>query len=121
VLEHVDARDRVEPFGDQRRAVAFFEMTDAKLEAGVIAERGARARGARLIRLDADDALRDVEEAAAHRADANAHLQHPLSDVRPKQVEDVCLIPVCFAHRFQIVRGEAMLGLCKPSIDHLLP
>ena len=96
-------------------------MADAKLEVRVIAERGQRAGGARLVRLDADDVLRDVEEAAAHRADAGAHLEDALADVRAKHVEDVRLIPVRFAHRFQIVRGEAMLGLCEPSIDHWLP
>ena len=68
------------------------------------------------IRLDPDHHLGDIDQAAGHRADARADLEHPRPEERTNQAEDVVRVSLGLLHRLQVVGGVAILRLAVSAV-----
>ena len=117
VLEDVDAHDGVEALTHQVGVVALLEVGDMQRDLRLAVERGARARDAIQVGLDADQPLGELGELEAGGADAAADLEDVRADVRAEQLEDVRLVARRLAHRFEVVGGVLLLRLGEPVVD----
>src|SRR5688572_31324152 len=81
------------------------------------AHRVFKATDAVVVWLQADDEIGRIGQWTGHCPDAGPDFEHPLADVRAKQVEEMRAIASRLLHRLEIVGGVALLGLRVASID----
>jgi hypothetical protein len=117
VLEDVHADHRIETVAGQLAAIAFLQMAGAQHEAWMTAHRVLQPADAVDVGLEAHHQVSGLRQRSAHRTDTGADFEHPLADVRAKQIEQMRTVPARRLHRLEIVGGVLLLGLRVASID----